>query len=208
MTYIEKLTSVSGMATCRSAAVPERLSARFGEKSASELIKILRLKNGFYAFEGALHVQPDSESGGLTWWNDESLWRAQYAGMADGVVFFAEDAFGGQFCLRDGAIFAFDPETGELEELADSMESWAKLVLSDYPALTGHPVARAWQQLNGRLRDGARLVPKIPFVLGGAFEAANLVALDAVEGMRYRASVAVQIRDLPDGAQVQLRVIE
>lgn len=51
-----------------------------------------------------------------------------------------------------------------------------------------------------------RLVPKTPFVLGGGYNLDNLYALEASESMRYRGSIATQLRDLPDGAAVQLRV--
>jgi hypothetical protein len=43
-------------------------------------------------------------------------------------------------------------------------------------------------------------------ILGGAFEIEDLVAIDAVEAMRVRANLALQIRDLPDGAEVIYKV--
>jgi hypothetical protein len=45
-------------------------------------------------------------------------------------------------------------------------------------------------------------------VTGGAFEIDNLCSADAVEGMRARGSLAVQIRDLPDGAKIRYRFVE
>lgn len=61
---------------------------------------------------------------------------------------------------------------------------------------------------HGVLVEGQRLVPKLPFVAGGEFEVDNLYAADAVEGMRARGNLAVQIRDLPDGAQISYRIVE
>jgi hypothetical protein len=52
-----------------------------------------------------------------------------------------------------------------------------------------------------------RLVPKVPFVLGGEIEPGNVYSLNAKEGMRVRGELAVQIRDLPDGARVHYRII-
>jgi hypothetical protein len=44
--------------------------------------------------------------------------------------------------------------------------------------------------------------------LGGEFAVENLYAADALELMRFRGLLARQIRDLPDGAHVTLKVTE
>ena len=179
---------------------------------ARPLTSILGLKNGFYAFEGALHVIPDAVLGGtprgLADWNAENTWVGSYDHLADGALFFAEDALGSQFALRDGEVVVFDPETGTFEPMARDLEDWAAKVLADPDVWTAHSLARAWQEANGQLRDGHRLVPVTPFVLGGAFSVENLRSMEATKGMRYRAEIAVQIRDLPDGTPVNLRVVD
>lgn len=38
------------------------------------------------------------------------------------AFFFAEDVFGGQFCIKDSKVYTFDPETGSLGYLADDIE--------------------------------------------------------------------------------------
>lgn len=43
-------------------------------------------------------------------------------------------------------------------------------------------------------------------MLGGEFVLDNLYLADAVEGMKLRADIASQIRDLPDGAQIKFSV--
>jgi hypothetical protein len=53
-----------------------------------------------------------------------------------------------------------------------------------------------------------RLVPRIPFVLRGKFSVQNLHALDSVVAMRMRGSVAVQVKDLPDGAKVRFKIVD
>jgi hypothetical protein len=53
-----------------------------------------------------------------------------------------------------------------------------------------------------------RLMPQIPFVLGGRFSLSNLFALDAVRAMKTYANLALQIKDLPDGATVNFRVVD
>jgi hypothetical protein len=78
--------------------------------------------------------------------------------------------------------------------------------LANQKFATGWPLAERWQDANGPLEAGHRLVPQIPFVLGGDFSAENLYSADDVVALRFRADIAKQIRDLPDGAKVRLRV--
>lgn len=208
---LSKLVSI-GSASTRSAPFDASLLSSIATHSEKQEVEsLLGQKNGFYAFEGALHVLSDmgnSEENGIVAWNDRSLWRQDYEGMADSGLFFAEDVFGNQFVLRDNVVWTFDPETGMSEEMAHGIEDWAEKVLADFGFWTGHPVAHEWQASHGQLPLGARLLPVRPFVLGGEFSVENLRALNDVQGMKYRASLAVQIRDLPDGASVKFQVID
>jgi hypothetical protein len=177
-----------------------------------ELLDLLVRKNGFYAFESALHVFPmrsiRSEIG-LVEWNSHSLWSGEYQEkLIDHCLFFAEDIFGGQFCVRPEGVFLFDPETGVFDFLAKDLEGWAQAVLSDYEVLTGYPLAHRWQKLNGAIPPGMRLIPKTPFVLGGEFSTENLMIFDRIKGMQLRANLAVQIRDLPDGTPIKWDVTD
>jgi hypothetical protein len=50
-------------------------------------------------------------------------------------------------------------------------------------------------------------VPKIPFVAGGDYAVDNLYAGDAIKSLRYRGEFAVQIRDVPEGGKIRLKMI-
>jgi hypothetical protein len=180
----------------------------FGDQLGSLLAGV----NGFFAFESALHLFPRGvHAGGLVSiesWNSEQLWRQSYRDMAAGLFFFAEDVFGGQFAVADDRVVTFDPETGEIVEIASSLEGWANVLLADPEFYTAFPLAHQWQLHHRALRHDERLVPKRPFVLGGAFAAENLYPLDAVEGMRLRGEIAHQLRDLPDGTSVSLKTVD
>jgi hypothetical protein len=208
MTNIEKLLSMSSDALAAPASVFPTALTRFAE--GPELFKVLQRRNGFYAFESALHVFPLSpEVGaeiGLETWNSDSLWRSGYGTLTDGLFFFAEDVFQNQFCLSLNGVSGFDAETGKTRFVADSVENWARVVLADYEFETAYPLAKAWQAQEGPLPPTKRLAPKIPFVLGGEYAVRNFWVTDAVEGMRAKADVALQIKDLPDGARVKLNV--
>jgi len=175
----------------------------------TEYISVLRKCNGFYGFESALHVFPlksKNNSLDVLKWNDNKLWRDSYDGMTEDHFFFAEDAFGGQFSIKKDGVFTFDPETGEGQKLCDSLSQWCEAILNDYDFLTGHSLMHEWQARNGRVKEGHRLIPVIPFVLGGDFSVKNLRMQHSVTAMRYRGNIAVQIRNLPDGGTIKLDV--
>ena len=157
-----------------------------------------------------MHVFPlGSEPGteiGLEAWNSDLLWRNGYGNLTEGLFFFAEDAFQDQFCISSRGVLRFKAESGETLFVADSIEDWARVVLTDCEYETAFPLAKAWQQINGVLPPTRRLAPKIPFVLGGQYCLENFWVTDAVEGMRTKADIALQIRNLPDGAKAKLRI--
>jgi hypothetical protein len=209
--HLAKLANIGGSALSLADPVLDADLLALAGSMADDLIGLLKIKNGFYAFESALHLFPATSSGdkiGLACWNSPDLWVKQYQNMAIGCLFFAEDIFGGQFCIKANEVLLFDPETGQLKRLATNLEEWARSILCDYDLLTGYPLAHEWQRANGQIADGMRLVPKIPFVLGGKFSVQNLYPIDATKAMRLRGSIAVQIRDLPDGTPIRLRALD
>lgn len=174
----------------------------------NDVFDMLRRKNGFYAFESSLHVFPAAGEGhiDLDAWNSEDLWRGTYNDLSAGLLFFAEDIFQDQFCLSPKGIVRFEAETGDKEHFADSLETWANLLLEDFSYQTGWRLASEWQQIHGPIPIGKRLMPKIPFFLGGEFSMDNLWAGESVAGMRAKGDLAIQTRNLPDGSKVTLRV--
>ncbi len=210
MKAISKLVSIGSkaLATKGSRHPP---TASQSSRLQAELLAMLHLRNGFYAFEGALHVLPAGKQVtmmSLESWNFQDLWRYEYGDLAAELIFFAEDAFGNQFCLREDGVFLFHAETGQTELIGHSIEDWASRVLFDYEFLTGFPLFHEWQMIHSRIPEDSRLLPVVPFVLGGEYSLANLRVVDAVSGMRSRGNLARQIRDLPDGAQIEFKLIK
>ncbi len=203
---MEELLSIGSDAL---APIPESMPRFFTDWAlGGELFAMLQRKNGFYAFESALHVFPitTDPGSGLEGWNSPLLWRGEYKDLTDGLLFFAEDVFQDQFCLAQGGVMRFLAETGDTELLADSMEAWADLILSDYPMQTGWKFAHDWKTTYGPLPRGKRLMPKLPFILGGKYELDNLWAGNPLEGLSFKADLAMQKRGMPDGTKVRLRV--
>lgn len=177
-----------------------------------ELLEMLKVKNGFFAFDRALHVFPlgtANEGYDLVTWNSDELWRTAYGHLLAGrELFFAEDIFGEQFLIREDTIWRFDPETGDQEAFADTLDDWAYRILDEDHVEVGTLFANDWTYLNGPLDAKMRLVPRRLFTLGGAFELENLLAADAVKAMRFRGDFAQQVHDLPDGTEIELELTD
>jgi len=172
-----------------------------------ELLKLLTARNGFYAFEPALLVRPlecQTAPFGLVQWNNAATWITNYKANLTGIIFFAEEIFGNQFCIKEEKINLFNSETSELKVVANTLEDWTQWIIEDSKSTTGWPFGHFWQLRNGPLHPGNRLLPKVPFVLGGQFAPDNLYTLGEVEGMRYRATIANQILECPDGSNSNL----
>jgi hypothetical protein len=173
-----------------------------------QLTELLALKNGFYAFESALRVFPVGRTArgyDLEQWNSTDGWRQAYGELAEHLLFFAEDLFGDQFALASTGVLRFNAETGRTSFLSPTVEGWAELLLRNYEEETGYPLAHQWQLRNGPLAEGQRLMPKRLFIMGGPFTVDNLLPVDAATGMRFRGEIAAQIKDLPDGATVDIQ---
>lgn len=205
------LSLTSDPISCEEITTYPILFEKYGELG-KELYNLLTLKNGFFAFESALHVFPFNsveEDIGLEDWNSPSLWIDDYSDLINNdTLFFAEDIFGGQFCILDANVYLFDPETGDLEIIANSLDVWVSEILSDYNVWTGYPLAHEWQLKNGKINNNCRLIPKTPFVCGGEYDLNNLISIDAIKGMKSRANLAMQIKDLPDGSEIQFKIID
>lgn len=60
----------------------------------------------------------------------------------------------------------------------------------------------------GPLPEGRKYCLKIPSLLGGEYDGENLASAPLVELVRFSGDVAKQTHDLPDGADVKLKVID
>ena len=210
MTRLEELLSISSEAL---GGAPRNRPLYFEDYVlGAQLLQLLEQKNGFYAFEQALHIFPIESDVTNTMtmedWNSKTLWLSSYKGLADGFLCFGEDIFGDQFCLakeKEG-VLRFDAERGEATVISDSLESWADLLLSNYHVETGWPLASEWQKQNGPLQLGTRLQPKVPFICGGDYSLQNLWPGDAVQGMLFKGELAVKLKNLADGTAIELHV--
>ncbi len=208
---LDKLTTLGSKAIAaeiKPDEVREWLNLPLQQKE--ELLYLLGLKNGFYAFESALHVFPFSmidcnNRQDLLRWNAPGLWRCEYGSDAENLFFFAEDILGYQFCFFDDRVGRFDPETGGVDDICRTLEEWASIVCEDFEFHTGYHIAHNWQAAKGPLQEGNRLVPIIPLITSeGSYELGNFYEVDAVTGMLSRAEFARQIKSVPDGGKIRI----
>ncbi len=209
---LTKLIQIAGGPIGPDVTMKQVIAAVAGRWGAcgEELAELLRLRNGFYAFESSLLVRgigsPPAPRD-LVEWNSVETWVGLYDDLdGDEMLFFAEDVFGNQFAMQPERVVLFDSETGDSAEFAGSLGEWADAVLTDYAYCTGHPVAHEWQARNGVLQPGMKLMPEVPFVCGGEFDAGKLFSIEEREAMAFKADLANQISELPDGAQIEFRV--
>lgn len=208
LTSIDTLLSISSGSIASDAPTfrPELIDG-IEHRLIEELRTLLRQKNGFFAFESALHVLAARSSGnvpGIEEWNSRGGWMRHY-NLAEPILFFAQDLFAGQFALCGNGIFRFDPETGRLTHLAETLEGWAGRILSDYNLETGWAAGREWQREARALKANCRLLPLRPFVIGGDYVAENLVEVSSVVAMEKYGALYGQIKDVPDGAPITVR---
>ena len=173
--------------------------------------KLLAARNGFYCFEGALHVFPsrsNAEHFGLDEWNSQDLWREEYAGMEPDLLFVAEDVFGNQFGLLEDFVCTFDAETAAVTKFSRSVAEWSARMLTEFNRHTGYPVAHQWQSCRGRIAAGRRLIPRIPFARGGKRLVENLYDCEAVAGMRTRGQQARRLVDMPYEAPIEYSIVD
>jgi len=60
----------------------------------------------------------------------------------------------------------------------------------------------------GTLNEGYKYHLVIPSVLGGAYDISNIEKAPLVELIRLSGDIALQIKELPDGANVELKVVD
>ncbi|MCO1575664.1 DUF2625 domain-containing protein [Crossiella sp. SN42] len=173
----------------------------------AELAELLSHTNGFTIANGGVQVfRAGTEGLGpeLAEWNEPSLWKDTYGELAADLFCFGQDLFGVQFAVSGDRVVSFDPETAERTNLGGSLADWMSWLAADLELNAAKGFATDWQDRHGPLGYRERLLPVRPFVLGGKFDEANLVARDAVYCMRVRGPIAQKVHGLPDGAEVRL----
>ena len=193
---LSRLLSIAGPALGAPADgphdVPETIAPLYAER------------DGFLASFSALHVFPaGSPDGGPGLGSVHGTLEQAYGDLLGEHRAFAQDLFGVLFTVHPDGICTFDPETAEHEVVAPDLGGWAEAVLAEPEEVLGAAFAFDWQERHGALRAGERLVPLLPFSLGGEYDDGNLEPRATLTALRERGVLARTLAGLPDGAEVE-----
>jgi hypothetical protein len=175
----------------------------------NELARLLSHLNGFSAFGSAVQVYRAGVDGfgpELLEWNTGPLWKDTFNGLADAVFCFGQDVLGTQFAIADDQVVVFDPETADTELIGRTLDDWASWLLDDPLVNATVGLTVEWERERGNLQPHQRLLPLQLIALGGELALDNLVVREAAEAMRIRGPIAQQLHDLPDGAEINLKI--
>jgi len=109
----------------------------------------------------------------------------------------------------DGAVLRLDTGGGELERAAPSLEAFEHALRDpeQAAALLLLPVVRAFEEREGPLGAGECLGFTTLPILGGSYTVENRYRLSVREHAAFTGDVHRQLRDLPDGTAVQIRIV-
>lgn len=169
----------------------------------------LLTSNGGFAFGNSLHfygVLPNKIESEIFYNN--FLFQKYYQDLIKVVLVFCEDTFGNQYAfLNDNKIAFINIETAEIEFLFTDFKNFVEEIYKETDFYTGFSIMEKWSLENGAISEFKRLCPKKPFVIGGDYTTDNFYALEKEKLLDYNSYIAKQIKNLPDGVQIQLKVI-
>ncbi|MFC7291733.1 hypothetical protein [Hirschia litorea] len=175
-----------------------------------DLKSLLATHNGFFSLENALWVFSDESLVNIPGHNHPEIqnWSRKYPKTGGVSHAFAVDAIGYPFFTSNQGILRMDLETGKFVRVAMDLEGWAARILKEYSRLTAWRLCHDWQDVHGPLPDGHRLFPKMPFVGGGEETVENMAAAPLVELISFYQELAQQIRDMPEGGEIEIRMVD
>lgn len=148
----------------------------------------------------------DSTENGLAAWNSPQGWTSSFDLDLSSYFFFGENIFGEQFAISEGNYYTFDPFAGTFAHVGTTLEDWASWLIDNFNTATGYPLAAQWAKTNGFTDQYGRLAQKIPFILGGQYDIANLYEAHSADILDFAATIYNQIKDLPGGTAIKLEV--
>jgi hypothetical protein len=171
---------------------------------------LLEVANGYVAYNGGLHVRgacfsPEWHSLRAAWRGDEAVHRLFPEVLADDVP-FAEDALGDQFVLRQGVVWNLSAETGEIASLRLTLPEFDAAVRADPDGFLALGPLHQFLSEGGKLEPGQLLGAYPPFVFKESADGVMISAEPARERRLFLSDLARQIRDVPDGEEVDLIV--
>ena len=161
-----------------------------------DLAALLWDTNGFVLFHGGLHVRGAVRS--PAWHSLRAAMEGPgalvnlYATVHSADIPFAQDCFGDQFLLRNGAVVCLRAETGDVEPFSDNLTAF-------WSAVRDNPEQVLNFDSELRLNPGELLHAYPPFCTKESKAGVSLKAVPARELILFHADFAKQIGALPPG---------
>ena len=170
----------------------------------ADLVHVLTETNGFILHRGAVHVR--GACLGPEWhslraaFHGPKAFHTLYEDVRPSDIPFAQDQVGDQFLIREGIVLRLFAETGEIERLSGSLHDFFSRVSSDIEGFLN-------VGLSHNMEPGQLLWAYPPFCFQQSGAGASLAPLPASEVILLHADLARQIRDVPDGGEVEFKVV-
>jgi hypothetical protein len=180
------------------------------ERLPAEISAFLRRQNGLIAAHGCLHVRGACIA--PAWHSIRSAWEGEFAlhhlypGALLSSVPLAEDCFGDQYLLRDGLVIRLVGETGDIEPMECDWPEFLANVEADPVEYLHLGFLDRFREQSGPLAPCHLIHAYPPFV---TVEGRNpsLRAIPALELRSFHADFARQIRDIPDGTKMEVKIV-
>ena len=173
-------------------------------------VRSLASRNGFVAFGGGLHVRgavldPEWHSIRAALEGPSAL-HVLFDALTPADIPFAQDALGDQFVLRDGLVYRLRAEAGNLQPLHVDFASFLERCAVDPVDYLGLQPLLTFQSHGGKLAPGQLLSVYPPFLVDTSESERSYAAVPAIQGLTSLGRFAREVRDLPDGNKVKIRV--
>jgi hypothetical protein len=140
---------------------------------------------------------------------DEADLSAWCSILPSGARVLRTNLFGDAFVVDDrGSVHILDRGGCSVDRIASSAEDFWREVREDVHGWQLRPLADACRRAGKVLTDGHCFAFTIPPVLGGDYSVENVWVAPCAEWFSLSASLFEQIKDLADGAQVTLKIVD
>jgi hypothetical protein len=176
----------------------------------SKIGEALKTKNGYVLGDFALHIrgacnEPLWHSLRYAWDGPHSL-HELYPSIQATDIPLAEDCFGDQYLLRDDRVVHLLGESGEVEFLGMEWDEFIAHAETNPGKFFGLQELQRFHREGGTLAPGQSLSVYPPFIAKSETPR-SLRAISSSERILWLADFARQIRSIPDGTPVEIRVV-
>ncbi|MCE9600448.1 MAG: SMI1/KNR4 family protein [Spirochaetia bacterium] len=175
-----------------------------------ELQYYLKIKNGFIAYDGGLHVRGACAE--PSWHSIHSVWKGKlalrqtYDGLSEEAIPFAEDCMGDPFILRSGMVYRLTLETAFMEPLGSMTEFFQAIEKDPQAVLHFEPLLKLKKQGSG-LAPGQLIHAYPPYSTEQAANGVILRAVPAEAQIAYELDFFTRIRNLPEGETFRIKIL-